>query len=78
MDSETDQSNDVASIAKVLIFRYGEQAPAFASHQALKARERGDRRLMEGWRWVAAAVDEVLRAEPDEEESKMRNEAAIR
>jgi hypothetical protein len=66
MSTETEQPNDVASIAKLLISRYGEQARTFASHQALKARERGDHRLMEGWRWVAAAVDEVLRAEPDE------------
>jgi hypothetical protein len=68
MSTETDHPSDVASIAKLLISRYGEQAQTFASHQALKARERGDHRLMEGWRWVAAAVDEVLRAEPDEDE----------
>jgi hypothetical protein len=68
MSTKTDQPNDVASIAKLLISRYGEQAHSFAAHQALKARELGNQRLMEGWRWVAAAVDQMLRAEPDEDE----------
>jgi hypothetical protein len=68
MTTATDQTTDLASLAKLLISRYGEQARAFASHQALKARERGDQSMMEGWRSVAAAVDDVLRAEPDEED----------
>jgi hypothetical protein len=66
MTTATDQTIDLASLAKLLISRYGEQAHAFASHQALKARERGDHRMMEGWRSVATAVDDVLRAEPEE------------
>jgi hypothetical protein len=51
-----------------LISRYGEQAAAYASHQALKARRRGDQRLMDAWNWIAGAVNEVLRTEPEEEE----------
>lgn len=67
-DTKTGQGRDVRVIAKLLISRYGEQAYTYASHQALKARERGDQRLMEGWRWVAGAVSQLLRAGPEEEE----------
>jgi hypothetical protein len=67
MTTETGQRRDIRSIAKLLISRYGEQAMSYASHQSLLARERGDRRLMEAWRWIAGAVREVLRSEPDAE-----------
>lgn len=67
MTTETNQRRDARAIAKLLISRYGEQAVSYASHQALQARERGDTRMMEAWRWIAGAVNEVLRAEPDEE-----------
>ncbi|HWG78336.1 MAG TPA: hypothetical protein VN681_01095 [Stellaceae bacterium] len=50
-----------------MISHYGVQAGTYASHQALKARERGDERLAEKWRWIAGAVEEVLRAPPDDE-----------
>jgi hypothetical protein len=60
-----DHQKDVRDLAKLLISRYGEQAAAYASHQALKARQRGDPRVMEAWRWIASAIDEVLRSEPD-------------
>jgi hypothetical protein len=70
MNTETDQRRDARAIAKLLISRYGEQAYAHASHQALKARERGNRRHMEAWRWIAGAVQELLRAEPEEEEQR--------
>jgi hypothetical protein len=49
----------------LLISRYGEQASAYASHQALKARQRGDQRVMDAWRWIAGAIEEVLRSEPE-------------
>lgn len=58
---------DAQAIAKLLISRYGEQATTYASLQALKARSRGDQRLMNTWNWIAGAVSEVLRAEPDDE-----------
>ena len=60
-----DHQKDVRDLAKLLISRYGEQAGAYASHQALKARQRGDQRVMEAWRWIVGAIDEVLRSEPD-------------
>jgi hypothetical protein len=65
MTSELRRAFDARTIATLLISRFGEQAYAHASHQALKARERGDRQLMEGWRWVAGAVAALLRSEPD-------------
>jgi hypothetical protein len=70
MSTETKQRRDVRDIAKLLISHYGERAYAHASHQALKARERGDKRLMEAWHWIAGAVRDVLRGEPDEDGQK--------
>ncbi len=67
MNPGTNQRRDARAVAKLLISHYGEQAAAYASHQALKARERGDRRLAEAWRWIAGAVAEVLRAEPEDD-----------
>ena len=70
MNTDTEQRRDVRAIAKLLISRYGEQAYAYASHQSLKARERGNQRHMEAWRWIAGAVQELLRAEPDGDEQR--------
>lgn len=67
MDPGTNPRRDAQAIAKLLISRYGEQAVAYASHQAVKAKHRGNQRLWEAWRWVAGAVAEILRAEPDED-----------
>jgi hypothetical protein len=66
MTITSDDNRDVRRLAKVLIARYGVQAFSFASHEALKARERGEERLMAGWRWLAATIEEMLREEPDE------------
>jgi hypothetical protein len=74
MTAETSQRRDARAVAKLLISHYGVQAGTYASHQALKARERGDERLAEKWRWIAGAVDEVLRAPPDDDESKPQQE----
>lgn len=74
MTAETNQRRDARAVAKLLISHYGVQAGTYASHQALKARERGDERLAEKWRWIAGAVDEVLRAPPDDDESKPQQE----
>lgn len=70
MPTETNQRRDARAIAKLLISRYGEQSISYASHQALRARERGDTRMMEAWRWIAGAIHEVLRAEPDDDEAQ--------
>jgi hypothetical protein len=67
MTAETNQRRDAHAVAKLLISHYGVQAGPYASHQALKARERGDERLMKTWRWIAGAVAEVLRADPEED-----------
>ena len=72
MSSENDRRDDAHELANLLISRYGEQAVTFASHQALKAREQGDERRMELWRWLAGAIVEVLRAEPRENEEEPR------
>lgn len=74
MTAETNQRRDARAVAKLLISHYGVQAGTYASHQALKARERGDEPLAEKWRWIAGAVDEVLRAPPDDDESKPQQE----
>lgn len=74
MAAETNQRRDARAVAKLLISHYGVQAGTYASHQALKARERGDERLAEKWRWIAGAVDEVLRAPPDDDEGKSQQE----
>ena len=74
MTAETNQRRDAHAVAKLLISHYGVQASTYASHQALKARERGDERLAEKWRWIAGAVDEVLRAPPDDDDGKPRPE----
>lgn len=66
MSSQPPRPRNVHELAKLLIGHYGEQAFAHAMHQALKARRRGDRRTMESWRWVAGAVREILRSEPEE------------
>jgi len=52
------------AIAQELIARLGEQAPCHATHQALKARERGDPSRMDEWLWIAGATREILRSEP--------------
>lgn len=74
MSIETNQRRDARAVAKLLISHYGVQAGTYASHQALKARERGDERLVRKWRWIAGAVEEVLRAPPDDDEGEPRQE----
>ncbi|HUK58924.1 MAG TPA: hypothetical protein VLV50_06800 [Stellaceae bacterium] len=53
------------AIAELLIARLGEQAPCHATHQALKARLKGEQTRMEEWLWVAGAAREILRSEPN-------------
>ncbi len=68
MDPGQNQRRDARAVAKLLISNYGEQAVSHAAHQALKAQERGDERLAKAWRWIAGAIAEVLRADPEEDE----------
>jgi hypothetical protein len=65
MDQPNELERDVRALAEILIGRYGERAMSYASHQALKAKDRGEPRVMEAWRWIGTAVGEVLRTEPD-------------
>jgi hypothetical protein len=74
MTAETNQRRDARAVAKLLISHYGVQAGTYAAHQARKARERGDERLAQKWRWIAGAVEEVLRAPPDDDEGKPQQE----
>jgi hypothetical protein len=64
----TDHDQEVRSIASLLISRYGERAVSVATHQALKARDCGEPRRMEAWRWIAGAVHQVLRSDPRDEQ----------
>jgi hypothetical protein len=55
---------DARRIAQRLIAALGEAATCHATYQALKARQRGDRGLMDQWLWVAGVTREILRTEP--------------
>lgn len=74
MTAKTNRRRDARAVAKLLISHYGVQAGTYAAHQALKARERGDERLVQKWRWIAGAVEEVLRAPPDDDEGERQEE----
>jgi hypothetical protein len=52
------------TVAEELIARLGEQAPCHATHQALKARLKGESARVDEWLWIAGAVREILRSEP--------------
>jgi hypothetical protein len=56
---------DTRGVAELLIAHLGEQAPCHAAHQAMKARQRGDRHSMERWLWIASAARQILRSEPE-------------
>jgi hypothetical protein len=71
MSPESAPKRNIHDVAKLLISRYGERAYAHAIHQALKARETADKRRQEAWRRIAVTVREVLRAEPDNDESEV-------
>jgi len=66
MQLPNELERDVRALAEILIGRYGERAISYASYQALKAKHRGEDRTTEAWRWIGAAVTEVLRTEPEE------------
>jgi len=55
---------DLEAIAQTLISRYGLRASGFASHEALKARDRRQQRQMEAWQLIGDTVEKMLAAEP--------------
>jgi hypothetical protein len=57
---------EVRDLATLLISRYGVRAVTYASHQALKARHRGETMRMEAWRWIADAAAQAWQAEPED------------
>jgi len=54
----------VDELAQLLIARYGERAASHARHQSLKAAYRREQRATDAWRWIADAVEQIWRAEP--------------
>lgn len=56
---------DARSLARLLIDTFGERGPAYAVHQSLKARSRGDLREAARWRWIAEVTRETLRLDID-------------
>jgi hypothetical protein len=57
---------EVRDLALQLIRAFGERSTAYANHQALKARQRGERLHVVAWHWIAGATLEILRSDPDE------------
>ena len=51
------------SIAALLVEKHSVRATAFAEHQSLKARQRGDDASTQRWQHVAEAVAAILRGE---------------
>ena len=64
MSAVIEQDSVVTEIAHLLIERYGERAASHAKHQSLKAACRQETRAMEAWRWIAVAVEQIWRTEP--------------
>jgi hypothetical protein len=67
MASETAHDEEVRDLAAMLISKHGVRAPAFATHQALKARQDGDDRMADMWREIADIAEGILRTDPDYE-----------
>jgi hypothetical protein len=64
MTTSTGLDREVYELAQLLIARHGERATSYATHQSLKARHRGERRMMEVWRWIADTAEQVWKVEP--------------
>ena len=64
MSAVIENDSVVNEIALLLIERYGERAASHAQHQSLKAARRHETRAMEAWRWIAVAVEQIWRTEP--------------
>jgi hypothetical protein len=58
------QSNQARNLVSLLLEKHGIRAPAVAQHEALKAREKGDRERAVVWAEAALLAEEALRAEP--------------
>src|SRR5690242_16679274 len=59
-------AGEIQGLAQQLIRNFGVRSTAYANHQALKAREAGDKLRSAVWRWIAGATLEILRSEPGE------------
>jgi hypothetical protein len=55
-----DETQQVHSIAAILIERHGIKAITVAEHNALRARHRGDDEGAQGWHSVRRAVEGLL------------------
>ncbi len=64
MTASTGHDREIYELAELLIARHGERAASYATHQSLKARHRGERRMMEAWRWIASTAEYVWKVEP--------------
>lgn len=64
MTTRTGLGHEIYELAELLIARHGERAASYATHQSLKARHRGELRMMEAWRSIADTADYVWKVEP--------------
>ena len=64
MTTSTEHDREIHELAELLIARHGERAASYATHQSLKAAQRGDQRTMQAWRWIADTAEQVWKVEP--------------
>jgi hypothetical protein len=57
---------EIHDLAQQLIRNFGVRSTSYANHQALKARQAGDKLHSTVWRWIAGATLEILRSDPSE------------
>jgi hypothetical protein len=62
MTTSTEHDSEIDELAELLIARHGERAMFYVIHQSLEAGDRGDRRTMEAWCWIADAAEKVWKA----------------
>jgi hypothetical protein len=60
---------DIYDFANVLILEYGEDAALEATHHADAMLERGDLEGLAVWKRTLAAIEEIRRTEPAEDEA---------
>lgn len=62
------REREIYAVAKILIREHGEHAPIHAAMQADELLDQGDLDGAAVWRRIVRAIEEMLRAEPDEDE----------
>jgi len=55
---------EICELAYLLIERYGLRAATYARYQSLNAARHNQKHIMETWRRIANAADQVWRLEP--------------